>query len=115
MRLGRCAQECACGRGSSAASRHWLAFLKVDRKGTSRSIATSALEVDDRAEEFYQGLMRYFASLPQPSSGIATYQKLRQLLSVDHGVALYPATETLVNKLLAQFGGSIADAGSPNL
>ena len=60
------------------------------------------LDADNMAEAFYQGLMRCHAAAGRTSDAIATYLRLKQLLS--NTLALKPsvATERLLQSLRAQ-------------
>lgn len=61
-----------------------------------------AIETDELAEEFYQGLMRCYGHLGRRAEGISVYRRLRRTLSVILGTAACPATEALLQELLSQ-------------
>ena len=62
-----------------------------------------ALEIDDLAEEFYQGLMRCYGRLAQPAEALAVYERLKQTLLGGLGVVPSTASETLARDLQAQY------------
>ncbi len=57
------------------------------------------IELDNLAEEFYQGLILCYSRIGQKSDAIVTYDRCRQLLSEVLGVEPSPATEA-VRKLI---------------
>jgi DNA-binding SARP family transcriptional activator len=73
---------------------HWQLALDCYRRG---------LEVDDVAEEFYQGVMRCYARLAQPAQGMAAFERLRQTLATALGVVPSSVSEALAIKLREQF------------
>ena len=72
------------------ASASWDLAIECYRRG---------LEVDDLAEEFYQGLMRCYGMLAQPAKAMLVYDRLRQTLSAELGVTPSSASEGLARKL----------------
>ncbi|MFO1206453.1 MAG: BTAD domain-containing putative transcriptional regulator [Burkholderiales bacterium] len=60
-----------------------------------------AIESEELAEEFYQGLMRCYAHLGRRAEGVCVYRRLRQMLSVILGITVSPATEELLRELLS--------------
>jgi len=77
------------------ATGQWQLALDCYRRG---------LEVDDLAEEFYQGLMRCHARLAQPAQGMATFERLRQTLATALGIAPSSVSEGLARSLREQSG-----------
>jgi LuxR family maltose regulon positive regulatory protein len=63
-------------------------------------------EVDELAEEFYQGMMRCHAATGRSAEGIAVYRRLRQTLSVVLGLQPSSGTEQLVQLLRDESAGS---------
>jgi steroid delta-isomerase-like uncharacterized protein len=57
------------------------------------------IEVDNLAEEFYQGAMRCYAHLNRPAEGLALYHRLQRTLSIVLGVAPSPASQALYHRL----------------
>lgn len=60
------------------------------------------LKSDDLAETFYQGLMRCYRELDWRTEAMATYRKLRQMLSVVLGMAPSESTQALARTLQAE-------------
>ena len=60
------------------------------------------LDADNMAEAFYQGLMRCHATAGRTSDAIATYLRLKQLLSITLALKPSVATERLLQSLRAQ-------------
>jgi len=75
------------------ASASWDLAIECYRRG---------LEVDDLAEEFYQGLMRCYGMLAQPAKAMLVYDRLRQTLSAELGVTPSSTSEGLARKLQDQ-------------
>lgn len=80
------------GRGEEEANRPDAALL-LYQKG---------IEVDDLAEELYQGLMRCHLALDRRAEAMTAYRRLRQLLSVTLGIQPAPQTEKLVRAIKGQ-------------
>jgi LuxR family transcriptional regulator, maltose regulon positive regulatory protein len=57
------------------------------------------LDADDLAEAFYQGLMRCHAATGRTADATATYQKLKQRLSISFGLKPSAVTERLYQSL----------------
>jgi DNA-binding SARP family transcriptional activator len=57
------------------------------------------IEVDNLAEEFYQGAMRCYAHLNRRAEGFAIYRRLQRTLSIILGIAPSPASQALYNSL----------------
>jgi LuxR family transcriptional regulator, maltose regulon positive regulatory protein len=57
------------------------------------------LDADDLAEAFYQGLMRCHAATGRTADATATYQKLKQRLSISFGLKPSATTERLYQSL----------------
>lgn len=82
------------------------ALAAAGREHEQRGDASGALalwqrgqEVDDLAEEMYQGAMRCLAQLDRRAEAMAVYRRLRQLLSVTLGVAPSAESERLFRSL----------------
>jgi LuxR family transcriptional regulator, maltose regulon positive regulatory protein len=78
--------------------------LDLERRGEPmRAIACyeRGIEVDDLAEEFYQGIMHCQLLLGRHAEGIAVYRRLRQTLSVILGVAPSQESTALFHALQA--------------
>jgi len=73
---------------------HWDRAIECYRR---------ALEIDDLAEEFYQGLMRCYGRLAQPAEALAVFERLKQTLLGGLGVIPSTASETLARDLHAQY------------
>jgi LuxR family transcriptional regulator, maltose regulon positive regulatory protein len=58
-----------------------------------------ALEADDLAEEFYQGLMRCYHQSGRDAEAAAVFGRLRQRLSVTLGLAPSPASAALFGQI----------------
>ena len=58
------------------------------------------IETDNLAEEFYQGLMRCYASQGRLAEGATVYRQLKQILSVVLGVAPSPVTQALGRQVM---------------
>jgi LuxR family maltose regulon positive regulatory protein len=63
-----------------------------------------ALDVDDRAEEFYRRLMGLYLRLGRRAEAIAAYQRCRETLAAAFGVAPSPETELVLKELRAGSG-----------
>ena len=59
------------------------------------------LEADNLGEPFYQGLMRCYLKLDRRAEGVATYRRLRELLSVTLNVSPSPQSQALYQALQA--------------
>jgi LuxR family maltose regulon positive regulatory protein len=57
------------------------------------------IEVDNLAEEFYQGVMRCYIHLNRRAEGMAIYRRLHRTLSIVLGVAPSPASQALYYQL----------------
>jgi DNA-binding SARP family transcriptional activator len=66
------------------------------------------LEVDDLAEDLYQGLMICHLRLGRPSDGLAAYERCRRMLAAGLGVAPSAATEALRRAFTAPGRGAPA-------
>lgn len=64
------------------------------------------LEIDDLAEDLYQGLMSCHLRLGRPSDGLAAYERCRRTLAAGLGVAPSAATEALRRALAASGRGA---------
>jgi DNA-binding SARP family transcriptional activator len=58
------------------------------------------IEVDDLAEEFYQGLMACYHRLGQRAKAAAVYRRCREVLSAVLGVAPSPKTEDIYRMII---------------
>jgi LuxR family transcriptional regulator, maltose regulon positive regulatory protein len=88
----RCASSFArasSGRELEQASQHEDAATLYQR----------GLDADDLAEAFYQGLMRCHAATGRTADATATYQKLKQRLSISFGLKPSAVTERLYQSL----------------
>lgn len=61
-----------------------------------------ALELENLAEELYQGLILCYHRLGQKADAIATYNRCQQVLSDVLGVELSPATEAIKKQILGK-------------
>jgi two-component SAPR family response regulator len=59
------------------------------------------LEVDDLAEEFYQGLMNCYQHLGQKAKALSVYNRCKRILSSTLEIEPSPKTETIYKSLLA--------------
>jgi two-component SAPR family response regulator len=59
------------------------------------------LEVDDLAEEFYQGLMDCYQHLGQKAKALSVYSRCKRTLSSTLGIEPSPKTEAIYKSLLA--------------
>jgi two-component SAPR family response regulator len=59
------------------------------------------LEVDDLAEEFYQGLMNCYQHLGQKAKALSVYKRCKRILSSTLEIEPSPKTETIYKSLLA--------------
>jgi DNA-binding SARP family transcriptional activator len=57
------------------------------------------IDADPVIEQFYQGLMRCYASLDRKSEAVAAYRRLKQILSVSLSLKPSPSTEKLYQSL----------------
>jgi DNA-binding SARP family transcriptional activator len=76
-----------------------LALEHAGKHEQAAKLYQHGLDADNMAEAFYQGLMRCHAAAGRPTDAIATYQRLRQLLSVTLSVKPSAATERLYQSL----------------
>jgi len=67
-------------------TRDWTRALACYQRG---------LEVDDLAEEFYQGAMRAHHQLGNRSRALDTYHRCKRHLSISLSITPSPATEAL--------------------
>jgi ATP/maltotriose-dependent transcriptional regulator MalT/DNA-binding SARP family transcriptional activator len=85
-------------RATGRLGRHW-----IGRRDAKRALDCyeRGLEVDDLAEEFYQGLMRCYLDLGRRGEGVRTYARCREILAARLRVAPSPETEALHRALRA--------------
>ena len=81
------------------ASGNWDRALAYYRRG---------IDVDELAEEFYQGIMRCYAATGRPAEGIAVYRRLRQTLSVVLGLKPSTRTEQIARLLRDESAGPVS-------
>lgn len=79
-------------------ARHWSEDGRWER---AIEAYQRGLDVDDLAEEFYQGLMTAYQALGRRAEALAVYERCRRVLAARLGVAPAPRTETLARTLRA--------------
>ncbi len=80
-----------------------LGRLHEDAGGWEQAIGCyqRAVESEELAEEFYQGLMRCYAHLGRRAEGVSVYRRLRRTLSISLAIAVSPASEEMLRELLS--------------
>ncbi|MEW6376789.1 MAG: bacterial transcriptional activator domain-containing protein [Thermodesulfobacteriota bacterium] len=78
-----------------------LYWQQVEHWGKAIECYQRGLEVDDLAEEFYQGLMNCYQHLSQKAKALSVYNRCKRILSSTLGVAPSPKTEAIYKSLLS--------------
>jgi DNA-binding SARP family transcriptional activator len=88
---------------------HGRVLERAGRPDDAAFLYLRGLDSEPVAERLYQGLIRCYAMQGRRADALATYRRLRQLLSVVLGVPPSDLTESLVRTLQAQQGSDVAN------